>query len=127
MKFDDLIAHLARLGCESWQDVTNDNRARLVRLYMQETGEWGDALFDGMAPVFDAFDARDMTAFGTAVARKVIDYVRPHVERELRKQTIFRREQDEIESRLSEIDPHWRERFNDWSAAELFYAKELSA
>lgn len=126
VRFDSLVAEFAALGCESWQDLTEQNRTRLVRLFFEEYAEWGDALYDDMAPVFDAFEHHDDADFGLAVRQKMTAYVRGYVEKELRRQTVFKRERDEVESRLDEIDPHWRQRFSDWSLAEQFYAKELA-
>lgn len=126
VRFDELVTELARLGCETWQDLTHGNRTRLVRLFFEEYGEWGDALFDDMAPVFDAFENHDDADFGLAVRQKMTAYVRPYVEKELRKQTVFKREREEVEAQLDEVDPHWRDRFHDWTLAEQFYAKELA-
>ena len=45
-----------------------------------------------------------------------VDQIQRHIE-EIRKEN--------TERRLTEIDPHWRERFHDYMAAEYFYAAEL--
>jgi hypothetical protein len=125
VRFDALILDLANLGYDSWADLTPANRTRLIRLYFEETSEWGDALYERMAPVFDAFEHHDDADFGLAVRQKMTAYVMPYAEKQLKYQVACKRERGEIEERLTEIDPEWRQRFRDHDLAAQFYAKEL--
>lgn len=96
LKFDDLILELSRLGCESWDDLKPENRARLIRLYFDEYPEWGDALFEGMEYAMNAFESRDLASFGVLVACKMGDYVKPYIDKQLAYQALCRREEQEI-------------------------------
>lgn len=93
-RFDDLIVELAALGCEEWNDLTPANRRRLVRLYFEETHEWGDAFFERMTEVFDAFENHDDADFGMAMRHKMTAYVMPYVSNQLAYQTLCRRERE---------------------------------
>ena len=94
--FDELVFELAALGLESWDDLPPNHRLRLVRLYFEQYGEWGDALYENMAHVFDAFELHDDFDFGLAVKQKMTAYVRPYVEKQLAYQAMCRREQEEM-------------------------------
>lgn len=94
--FDELVAELAAQGCEVWDDLRPENRRRLVRLYFQETCEWGDALFGTMDWVLDAFEFNDQADFGLAVSQKMNAYVRPYVEKQLKYRALCNREQEEM-------------------------------
>lgn len=96
MKFDKLITELAALGYDSWDDLTPANRSRLVRLYFEETHEWGDALFERMEHVFDAFEHHDDADFGLAMRQKMTAYVRPYINSQLAYQAMCRREREEL-------------------------------
>jgi hypothetical protein len=95
-RFDDLICKLSGLGCESYEDLTKENRAKLVRLYFQDTSEWGDALCDEPAEVLDAFEHHDHADLGLAIAMRMTAYVRPHIDKQLAYKAMCRREQEEL-------------------------------
>lgn len=95
-KFDEQIAELERLGCETWQELSAVQRSRLVRAYFEENGEWGDALFDDMKPVFDALEHHDLADFGLAISMKLNAYVRPYVDKQLAYKAMCRREREEM-------------------------------
>jgi hypothetical protein len=96
MKFDAVIAELVNHGCESWDDLTPQSRARLVRLYFAENPEWGDAFFEGMDMALDAFETRDVFAFGLIVGAKMDAYARPYINKQLAYQALCRREAEEV-------------------------------
>lgn len=94
-RFDALIVELAGLGYDCWKDLTPANRKRLVRLYFEDTCEWGDALFGNMDWVLDAFEHNDDADFGLAVSQKMTAYVRPYAEKQLKYQAMCKREREE--------------------------------
>lgn len=96
VRFDEVVVELAAQGYEDWNDLKPADRARLVRLYFEEYAEWGDALYENMAPVLDAFEFHDHADFGLAVAQKMTAYVRPYVEKQLAYQWLCRREREEV-------------------------------
>lgn len=110
-EFDRQIRRLATLGCEEWEHLTPENRTRLVRLFFEETPEWGDALFDDMAPVLDAFEHHDDADFGLAVRQKMVAYVRPYVNKQLAYVALCRREDFTGDRAYSDDDEDARERF----------------
>ena len=96
VRFDDVIAELAKCGCESMADLTQMDRGRLVALYMRENAEWGDALFDNMEAVFSALENRDFHTLGGLIAGKLHGYVGPYVDKQLAYKAMCRREQEEL-------------------------------
>lgn len=94
-RFDDVILEHVNAGKESYQDLSGTEVARLVGLYFEEYGEWGDALYDNMSFVFDPLKRHDISTFGWNVYAKLVHYVRPYIQRQLQYQALCRRELEE--------------------------------
>ena len=96
MRFDDLLTEVSNLGYHTWESLTAKHRTRLIRLYFEEHGEWGDALYENMRHVFDAFEHHDDADFGLAVRQKMTAYVMPYVNKQLAYKEMCKREQEEM-------------------------------
>jgi len=94
--FDELIEMNVNAGRVTYDDLLLVDRYALTARYFRENGEWGDALFDDMDRIFEAFVTDDTANLGAFVSYKMLAYVRPYIEKQLRYMDMCKREQQEM-------------------------------
>lgn len=96
MSFDEIILDAVNAGRETWADLEPATRAKLVRLYFEQYGEWSEVFSDDMTRALDGFEALDFAYLGLELATKMTAYVRPYVNKQLAYQAMSKREQEEM-------------------------------